>query len=197
MRPRVPWFNVTVKEAKRISRKHERIWRKTRSELDRKRFTKSRNHANHVMEQARRDYYFKFIEENSTDQRRLFKATGALLGNSSGERYPPYKDLSGLANDFGKFFAQKIDNIRFKLDNFEVESPLVSEGEPEYTGSFLTEFQRVSSEEVKETILSFSNKSCASDPIPTDMVKDCIDDLLPAISNMVNSSLVYGYFPDT
>ena len=41
-----------------------------------------------------------FIEENSTDQRRLFKATSALLGNSSGERYPPYEDLSGLANDF-------------------------------------------------------------------------------------------------
>ena len=120
VRPSVPWFNVAVKEAKRISRKPERIWRKTRSELDRKRFTKSRNHANHVMEQARRDYYFKFIEENSTDPRRLFKATSALLGNSSWERYPPYKDLSGLANDFGKFFAQKIDNIRFKLDNFEV-----------------------------------------------------------------------------
>ena len=29
------------------------------------------------------------------------------------------------------------------------------------------------------------------------MVKDCIEDLLPAISNMVNSSLVHGYFPDT
>ena len=140
VRPRVPWFNVTVKEAKRISRKHERIWQKTRSELDRKRFTKSRNHANHVMEQARQYYYFKFIEENSTDQRKLFKATSALLGNSSGERYPPYKDLSGLANDFGKFFAQKIDNIRFKLENFEVESSLVPEGEPGYTGSFLTEF---------------------------------------------------------
>ncbi|CAB4011579.1 Hypothetical predicted protein [Paramuricea clavata] len=28
------------------------------------------------------------------------------------------------------------------------------------------------------------------------MVKDCIDDLLPAISNMVNSSLVDVYFPD-
>ena len=39
--PRLPWFNVTVKEAKRISRKHERIWQKTRSELDRKQFTKS------------------------------------------------------------------------------------------------------------------------------------------------------------
>ena len=107
------------------------------------------------------------------------------------------KIFLGLPTIFDKFFAQKINNIRFKLDNFEVESSLVPEGEPGYTGSFLTEFQRVSSEEVKETILSFSNKSCASDPIPTDMVKDCIDDLLPAISNMVNSSLVYGYFPDT
>ena len=29
------------------------------------------------------------------------------------------------------------------------------------------------------------------------MVKDCIDDLLPAISKMVNSSLVDGHFPDT
>ena len=100
MRPRVPWFNVTVKEAKRISRKHERIWRKTRSELDRKRFTKSRNHANHVMEQARRDYYFKFIEENSTDQRRLFKATSALLGNSSEERYPPFLGLPTILVSF-------------------------------------------------------------------------------------------------
>jgi hypothetical protein len=105
VRPRVPWFNVMVKEAKRICRKHERIWRKTGSELDRERFAKSRNRANHVMEQARRDYYLKFIEENRADQRRLFKATSALLRKSSGERYPPYKDFSGLANDFGKFFC--------------------------------------------------------------------------------------------
>ena len=75
-----------VKEVKQICRKHERIWQKTGSELDRERFAKSRKHANHVMEQARRDYYLKFIEENSADQRRLFKATSALLGKSSGER---------------------------------------------------------------------------------------------------------------
>lgn len=66
---------------------------------------KSRNRSNHVMEQARRDYYLKFIEENSTDQQRLFKATSALLGKSSAERYPPTKDLLGLANEFGKFFV--------------------------------------------------------------------------------------------
>ena len=78
--PRVPWFNVTVREAKQVSRKHERIWKRTRCGSDRERFAKSRNRANHVLEQARRHYYLKFIEENSTDQRRLlFKATSALL----------------------------------------------------------------------------------------------------------------------
>ena len=94
------------------------------------------------------------------------------------------------------FFVQKIDNIRSKLDNFELDSPSMPEGEPGCTGSLFTEFRRTSSEKIKEIVLSFPNKSCASDPIPTDMVKDCIDDLLPAISNMVNSSLVDGYFPD-
>ena len=78
--PRVPWFNVTVREAKEVSTKHERIWQRTRCESDRERFAKSQNHANHVLKQARRDYYLKFIEENSIDQRRLlFKATSALL----------------------------------------------------------------------------------------------------------------------
>lgn len=94
------------------------------------------------MEQARQDYYSKFIEENNTDQRRLFNATSALLGKSSAERYPSTKDLLGLANEFGKFFLQKIDNIRSKLDNFELDSPSMSEKEAVYTGSLFTEFQR-------------------------------------------------------
>jgi hypothetical protein len=79
------------------------------------------------------------------------------------------------------FFVQKIDNIRSKLDNFELDSPSMPEGEPGCTGSLFTEFRRTSSEKIKEIVLSFPNKSCASDPIPTDMVKDCIDDLLPAL----------------
>lgn len=69
------------------------------------------------------------------------------------------------------------------------------EKEPVHTGPLFTEFQRTSPEKIKEIILSFPNKSSVLDPIPTDMVKDCIDDLLPAISSMVNSSLLDGYFP--
>ena len=62
VRPRVPWFNNEIKEAKRLRRRNERIWRRTGLESDRVKFIKARNHTNHVMEQARRDYYFSLMK---------------------------------------------------------------------------------------------------------------------------------------
>ena len=49
-----------------------------------------RDHVNHVIERARRDYYANFINhENSTDQRSLFNAVNRLFGGSGDELYPP------------------------------------------------------------------------------------------------------------
>ena len=76
----------------------------------------------HVIEQARRDYYFNLINENDYDQRKLFKTASALLGGSSQEQYPKHSDPSMLANDFGRFFTQKIDDIRSKLDRIDPSS---------------------------------------------------------------------------
>ena len=88
VRPWVPWFNNEIKEAKRLRRRNERIRRRTGLESDRVKFIKARNHANHIMEQARGDYYFNLINENYCDQRKLFKTTSALIGGSSQEQYP-------------------------------------------------------------------------------------------------------------
>ena len=40
------------------------------------------------------------------------------------------------------------------------------------------------------------NKNSDNDSIRTKIVKDCINELLPTISNMVNLSLSSGHFPD-
>jgi len=90
VRPRVPWFNDNIKAAKRERRKYERIWRASGLGSDRLAFTRARNHANHVIEQVRRDYYKDFIDENSSDQRRLFNAVNQLLGGTREELYPPH-----------------------------------------------------------------------------------------------------------
>lgn len=199
VRPRVPWYNDNIEAAKRERRKYERIWRASGLGSDRLAFTRARNHANHVIEQARRDYYKDFIDENSLDQRRLFNAVNQLLGGTREELYPPHLSPECLVNDFGQFFVQKIAHIRAELDATE---PVVDiHNEPArsntFTGVPFTEFEAVPQEAVRKLVSSFPAKSCETDPIPTSVVKDCVDELLPALSTMIDLSLETGHFPDT
>ena len=48
--------------------------------------------------------------------------------------------------------------------------------EPRYSGTLFNEFQFVPAEHVKRMIFSSLNKSCDSDIISTDIVKECIDE---------------------
>ena len=47
----------------------------------------------------------------------------------------------------------------------------------------------------KHTILSASNSSCALDPIPTWLLKQCIHELPPIITAILNTSLKTGSVP--
>ena len=71
------------------------------------------------------------------------------------------------------------------------------ESQSAYSGTPFANFQPVSADTVKKVVLSTSSKSCENDPIPTHIVKDCINELLPAITCIVNQSLNEGHFPDT
>ena len=55
VRPRVPWFNATIKDAKKLRRKLERKWRKSGSTTDRQLFSNARNLTSGLMDKARRD----------------------------------------------------------------------------------------------------------------------------------------------
>ena len=131
----------------------------------------------HVIEQARRDYYFSLINENDCDQRKLFKTASALLGGSSQEQYPKHSDPAMLANDFGRLFTQKIDDIRSKLDRIDPSSnqpdysTRSSVQERSFAGTPFTNFEPVSSEGIKKLVLNAPYKTCDNDPIPTKMLK--------------------------
>ena len=50
---------------------------------------------------------------------------------------------------------------------------------------------------MRDIVNKCPNKSCALDPLPTWLVKEHIDVLLPTVSRIVNTSLQTGEFPDT
>ena len=43
--------------------------------------------------------------------------------------------------------------------------------------------------------MSSASKSCELDPIPTSLLKECIDVLLPFITNLINLSIETGHVP--
>ena len=60
----------------------------------------------------------------------------------------------------------------------------------------LTVFTQVTQDEIGKIISKSLTKSCLLDPLPTFLIKECIDILLPPITKLVNLSLIEGLVPD-
>ena len=87
----------------------------------------------------------------------------------------------------------KINRIRNEIDSHDVDPP---ELPSEPTCAEFSSFKTLSENEVRKLILDSKTTSCELDPIPTDLLKQCIDVLLPVLTKMVNLSLQTGIFPD-
>ena len=58
------------------------------------------------------------------------------------------------------------------------------------------QFKELSQQEIMDIIMKSPNKSCCLDPVPTELLKKCIDILIKPITAIVNKSLLTGSFPD-
>ena len=61
--------------------------------------------------------------------------------------------------------------------------------------SHFDEFRGMSEDEVRKLIMESPVKSCSMDPIPTPLLKDCADSLVPVITRIINMSLATGEIP--
>ena len=95
-----------------------------------------------------------------------------------------------LANKFNNYFIEKIENIR---NNFDTEPrDLSGDGMNTYNGPIWSEFALVSAEGLKKLIVSKPIKSSPEDPLPGMLFRECVDQLLPALTQLVNLSLSTG-----
>ena len=150
------------------------------------------------MNQARRAFYTNFIDENSTDQERLFRAAKKLLAKNEELSFPDYQDKSVLANDIGRFFVRKIDRIRSDIEALDIDSSArdaVPDDLVVDDAHTLSTFRPLTENEVHALIQKSAKKSCPLDPMHTSLVVSCLDVLLSVIKYMINSSLSAGHFP--
>ena len=194
-RPIVPWFTDEVKAAKRQRRIAEKKWRRTKLPCDFLAYKAKRNYATFVMKRARRHFYTNFIAENSNDQGKLFRAAKSLFVQKSELTFPDYRNSSALANDIGEYFVRKIDRVRSELDSV---NPIEDSTSCTVSHSVtpIDSFNKLDKKDVRELIAESSKKSCSLDPMPTPLVLECSDVLLPSITRMINLSLEAGTFPE-
>ena len=179
------WIDGEFKKVRANRRKLYKRWKRTNSDIDRADFEAARLLTHNLSIKKRSKYYSSCIDKCNNSHKELFKICKNLLGNSSSTQLPSYNDPKSMATKFNDYFIGKIEKIR---DSFprKIRSGY---GTDTYNGVIMSEFRPISQEELKKTILSKPMKTSPQDPIPVILFKACLDELLPALTVLVNSSL--------
>ena len=103
---------------------------------------------------------------------------------------PSNLPASEIPEAFSDFFQERVKQFRENLP----APPPPPESEP--PSHEFSRFKPVNEEFVRKLIMETTPKTSALDPIPTPLVKDCCDELVPVLTKLINSSLETGVFPD-
>lgn len=104
-----------------------------------------------------------------------------------------------LADEFATFFTTKIDTlhndllVKKKALNDSVEC--VTDEVLTTSSTKFSSFTEMKIDDIKKLAATLFSKSCVLDPLPSSIIKQCTDLLLPTITNIVNLSLHDGCMP--
>ena len=139
------------------------------------------------------EYFCNKIEEHSGDQKELFRITSNLLHKGKSKPLPSHTDPIQLANEFGEYFISKVSNIRESFPDSDCSPHQYDKMQVPTIESL----QPVTEAELRKLIMSSKSKTCSLDPIPTSLLKQCLDCLLPVLVKIVNLSFASCKFPDS
>ena len=195
IRPSNPWYTPGIDEAKKLRKRLERKWRRSKLEVDREVFITQRQYVYNMIYEAKANYYKDKIA-NCADQKELYKIVDGLLHRKGKPKLPSHNSLEQLSHKFNDFFVSKIVKIRNALDSDPtLDDDTSTTANDQGLTSHLDVFSPASEEEIYKIIKGSPSKSCDLDPIPTSLLKHHLDQLTPLITRIVNLSLESAVFP--
>ena len=187
-RKKKTWFGDDLKQQRRIVRRREKVFRKYQSQSCWTALVRERKKYRKMLFDAKSVCYSKKVEDCRGDVKGLYRMVNILMGTSSEKPLPNHTSDKDLAEEFADFFMHKIQRIRDNLTGYPTYKPTKK------VTTRLAEFRPFEQTEIKKIILSMKSKSCKLDALPTRLLKQCIEDILPTITNLVNISLWEGTF---
>ena len=155
--------------------------------------TKHCHYCNRQMAKAKLDYYTNMVSNNSESQRQLWNCINQILHRRPAPSLPNHVSIKSLCDLFSSHFNDKIILIHSAFPDHTFSTVNVASPRVNY---LLVSFEPATADEVKKIIMSSPNKSCELDPLPSVLLKSCLDTLLKPITDIINASLCSGLFPD-
>ena len=141
----------------------------------------------HALYQEKENLYWTTsIASNAGNSKKLWRSLSSILRRDRDASAPA---LSLTAEKLSQFFADKIGAVRAETEGSDPPTFSV------HTGKQLTSFTEYTLDEVRRLLLRSPPKTCPLDPLPTDVLLESVDVLLPFITAMCNASLREGVLP--
>ena len=170
------WVSDSYCMARSLRQQFERMWRKHKIQLNRSRLSKQIVWCNRLAYKDKGSYYTNLITANCDDPKKLWQSLRKVLHRISETVLPAHSSKKSLADTFVSFFTNKISKIR---DTFPTSGSF-NDASDSVPPAFNT-FKPVTEDEVSKCTNGSPTKSCPLDPIPTFLLKNCLDILLPSI----------------
>ena len=193
LRPHAPWYDEALREQKRAKRRSERKWVSSGLEVYKQLYQEECHKYKEALETAKTDHHRAQIKD--CEQGKLFQLVDKLSVAKAAKVLPLHESARNLACEFSTFFNEKITKVKAELDRCSKFEDVVPNIPHVHAVPQLSEFTEVSHEEMQEVITSSKSKSCPLDPIPSWVLKKCLDELLPTICDIVNHSITSGEVP--
>ncbi len=166
----------------------------TKSEEDQEIFKRQRQKVQNMNSTLKKEFYSSTVKQQKNDLKGLFKVINTLLHKRKDLPLPPHGSVSELAEEFSDHFPGKIGKIRRDLIQLQGNITDTDDEVKMYITEMLF-LTPATKEEIKSILLKSPTTSCELDPFPTWLLKVCIDELLPLITEIVNLSLSTAIMP--
>ena len=180
----VRWYNAECRSVKAKTRRLERIYRRTRTQVSLAIWRQQLALQRTVLERCFTSYWTDTINDNKHDSRALWSQVNTLL------KPPPSPKPRHLsADDFGTYFLSKIDGIRAATASApapDIEARTIP---------ILRNFLPATIKEISDIVNKSPPKHCDLDPLPTWLFKKAISVLAPVLCHLCNASLSAGVLP--
>ncbi|KAF7249282.1 Peroxisome proliferator-activated receptor gamma coactivator 1-beta [Varanus komodoensis] len=188
-----PWYTPELRAMKRVGRRLEHRWRKSRNESDRTHLRAHYRAYAVAVKAAKKKFFSASIASSQCRPVELFRVVQGLV--RPGPKEDPMPPSKARCDDFARHFREKIAQIHHKLDStneseVSEESPMLPSGP-----KLLEEFQLLRPDDVDKVLGRVRPTTCLLDPCPSWLINNSKHGIGTWILEVVNSSLREGRVP--